>query len=242
MLNIISLTPVRPNRVRTPERDKKEQYHTDQARWIMGRSGDPKLEEWRRYSEINRNFYANKQWDMPEDVQQFLMDESGQNTNRVKVTFNYIQPMVEQGRGNAMRMSFDHSAQSISPLAIVRKEADLGKLLFFNDVAIVSPELKPELQNRFGIGDTKEDTTRLYDNTYVDNYSLGLERLCKYVMDANDMNQYKGDLAKDMYLEGIGILKPYIHSGEQRFERILPETFGFDNGEVIISKRNDETY
>jgi len=230
MLNIISLTPTKPDRVNTAENSKNWNYHTDYARWIIGNGINPLLNYWHNKIAVNRNFYANRQWELPEDLQQFLMDESGQDTNRVKVTFNYIQPMVEQGRGNAMRMSFEHSAQSISPLAITRKEEKLNKLLFYNDIATIEPDLAEPLQESFGIGETHKDTERFFNNTYVDNYVIGINRLIKWNSEMNDLSSYKGDLAGDIYLTGMGIMKPYIHSEELRFERILPESFGFDTG------------
>jgi len=230
MLNIISITPNKPDRVNTIEKGKNELYHTDYARWVIGNGINQIINNWHNRIALNRAFYANRQWEITEDLEQFLMDESGQDRNRVKVTFNYIQPMVEQGRGNAMRMNFMHNSQSISPLAVTRKEQKLNSLLFLNDLALIEPGVAEHLQENYGIGENHKDTERFFNNTYVDSYIIGINRLIEWVSEMNDLDSYKGELAGDVYLTGACIMKPYIHSEELRFERIIPENFGYDTG------------
>lgn len=231
MLFLIRTQQNKPDRITTAEIDKDSQYHVNYARWVIGDGLSIKQHEYLENYNRNKAFYKNNQWLNPEDKEAFFIDEGGHDRHRIKVTKNYIQPMVEQYRGNAERMTFDVKAQSISPLAKSRRDSMLNKLLNYRDAAEQNPEFGTYLKKEgFPIEDTEEATISKFDNMYVDNYIIAINRLIRYVKEVNDLDKYKKILAGDIALAGIGIMKPFHYAGEWRYSRVLPDRFGWDRG------------
>ncbi len=126
MLYLLASGQNKPNRVETPEIDKGEDYSIKYARWVIGSGSSQLHQDYLASYKVNNNFYQNKQWLLGEDLEAFFKDESGQDRNRLKVTRNYIQPMVETYRGNAERMSFNMKVANLSPLAKSRRDKGLS--------------------------------------------------------------------------------------------------------------------
>ena len=84
---------VRPNRITTKNKD--EQYHIDYGRWILSCVSVSNYSQFIYKSFINWAFYKGNQWMFYEDLDAFLMDESGESRNRIKFVQNIIRPFVE---------------------------------------------------------------------------------------------------------------------------------------------------
>ena len=56
-----------------------------------------------------------------------IRDTSGQARNRIKVIKNYIKPVIEQYRGNALIMDITIKAEATSYKAINRREENFSK-------------------------------------------------------------------------------------------------------------------
>jgi hypothetical protein len=225
---IVTGNPNKPNRVETAEVDKNEDYHVKYARWVISSGYNQLHREYVNNYRINAQFYMNKQWILSEDTEAFFKDESGQDRNRLKVTRNYIQPMVEQYRGNAERMTFDMKVANLSPMARSRREGGLAKLLLYNDVAKDMTGFRDYMQaNNMPVGDSV-DVEDKYSNLYSDKNIISINRLLRYSKNINNLDSYRGILARDMALAGIAIQKPYPYNGEWLFQHILPDKFGWD--------------
>jgi hypothetical protein len=223
----------KPNRLSTTEAGKGAQYHSEYARWVLG-DGMSTLhrEHIARYN-INLNFYKSNQWMFDEDSTAFFKDDENMDNHRLKVVRNYIQPMVEQYKGNAMRMSFDIKATAISPMAKSRRDDLLSRLLGYHQVTQVIPQFKDYIEKQgFPMGKDESETIDKFENVYVDGFVTALNRLLRYNKATNKLDDYKGPLAFDVAVAGIGVMKPYPYNGEWRFKRIEPDKFGWDRAAV----------
>ena len=229
MIYLISSRQNKPNRIETPEEGKGHDYHINYARWVLGNANTTKHSEFVAKYKRNLEFYKNQQWNMPEDAESFFMDESGQDRHRIRVTKNYIQPMVEQYRGNAERMRFDMKVYNISPTARSRRDKALARLQNYQYGAELNPGFREHL-NRSGIpiGQTPEETESKFDNIYTDQYVVAGNKLMRSVAELNDLDSYKSQLALDLSCSGAAVMKPYPHGGDWMFKRVSPDQWGFD--------------
>lgn len=228
MLFLLSQQSNKPNRVETPEASKNEQYHIDYARWVIGAGSTSAHQDFLKRYELNRNFYMNKQWCVEEDLEAFFRDEKGNQRNRLKVTRNYIQPMVEQYRGNAERMTFDMKVTNLSPMAKSRRERSLARLMAYNNVAKQLPGFGSYMQeNNFPTGDSAEVESK-FNNLYSDMFVISINRLLGYSKNLNNFEALKPQLAIDIALSGIGVMEPFPYAGEWMFKRVSPRDFGWD--------------
>lgn len=228
MLYLLVPNQNKPNRVETPEILKDETYHTKYARWVIGNGSTQLHQEYLANYKLNRAFYMNRQWIMGEDREAFFKDESGQDRNRLKVTRNYIQPMVETYRGNAERMTFNMKITNLSPMAKSRRDTGLYKLLTYNDVAQQAPGFGRFMQeNNIPVGSSAEVEDK-FNNLYADQHTIAVNRLLSYYKNINHLEEYKGSFAKDVALSGLCVGKNYPYSGEWVFERVAPDHFGWD--------------
>jgi hypothetical protein len=226
---LISHQQNKPNRVETSEELKDENYHIQYARWVIGTGLNQQHQDYLSRYNLNKNFYMNNQWCLEEDTELFFKDENNNDRNRLKVTQNYIQPMVEQYRGNAIRMSFDMKVANLSPLAKSRRERSLSRLLMYNYVAKKMPGFGDYMQeNNMPMGADNAEVESKFNNLQSDLHVIAINRLLRYVKNINSLDEKKPDLALDVALAGIGIMEPYPYAGEWLFERVLPSEFGWD--------------
>ena len=218
------------------EDQKDDKYHIDYARWAINNGTDSNYQAHMNRIQVNKRFYKpNQQWSYREDLEEFLMDESGQDRNRIKVEMNHIQPMVNQYVGNASNMGITSRMRSFSPLVKNRKEEQLEEILMFSDVANNASKDNPigtVLKDKMPIGDTEEETTQIHENTYVDKYIDNMNNLMAYSEVVNGFQSNKERVAEDMALSGMAIEFPYIQGGEYLFKRILAERFIFDRSGI----------
>jgi hypothetical protein len=231
MLQLIQTRQSKPNRIETREVNKDEKYHVDYARWIIGEGLRKKQQDHVAKYRTNMNFYKDKQWIMKEDTEAFFKDESGQDRNRIKVTRNFIQPMVEQYRGNAERMTFDVKVQAISPMAKSRRDKSLARLQAYGYAAEIFPEFGAEMEKQgYLTGKDEDDIAMRFENTYVDNFVIAMNRLLRYVAKTSRLDRLKKQLAVDIATGGIGVVHPFPLNGEWQFKRIPVDRFGWDRG------------
>ncbi len=231
MLQLIQTKQSKPNRIETREDLKEEKYHVEYARWVIGEGLRQKQIEHIAKYQTNMNFYKGKQWTMTEDTEAFFKDESGQDRNRIKVTRNFIQPMVEQYRGNAERMTFDVKVQAISPMAKSRRDKSLARLQAYGYAAELFPEFGKEMEKKgYLTGKDEDDIAMRFENNYVDSFVIAMNRLLRYVAKTSRLDRLKKQLAVDIATGGIGIIHPYPLNGEWQFKRIPVDRFAWDRG------------
>ena len=217
----------RPDRYQTTERDDK--YHTDWGRYAISNGFNTYHEEFLNQVYLNRNFVFDRQWLLEEDTTSFLLDNTDLSTNRIKVVKNFIKPYVMQYIGNARIMDITMNAKSISHKAINRREEKLESMIFYTQVAAnATPELRDVIKKSYPVGDSIEETKQIFDNLYVDAFSEGINMFLEYIKNENEFDKKKTVLAFDLAMSGMALMEYYIHNGEFKWRRVVPEQFFWD--------------
>lgn len=223
------LVPNGQDRPSVLDKNKDDQYHLKFARYCVGQANNSFQNDFIDKLDRNKRFYKGEQWQGDEDLEGFFKDDTGQERNRIKMTLNQIRPMVEQFRGNAIRMGISFRVKSISPQAINRREEKLAESLFYSKIANEPGNpFAEQLKKEKAIGDSEAETTAIFDNLYQDAVVRKMNYLLKFISDRNKMDEKKVSLAENLALGGIGILKNYEYSGHQEFKVVQAENFFFD--------------
>ncbi len=226
MLFIVGSGQKRPNMI-SDEKDVK--YHTDFARYFIGEANNTLHTDFLEKIRINKEFYKNNQWMFDEDLEAFFKDETGNERNRLKFTKNLIRPMVEQYRGNAIRMQINAKLKSVSPKAVSRREEKLEKMLFFSRVANEEGNpFGPDMRKQLPIGGSESETREIFDNLYVDRYVETMNDLLVFVSERNKFASRQVKVAEDMALAGKATMKTHEYAGHQVFEQVEPEFHFWD--------------
>lgn len=217
----------RPNRL-TDEKNKA--YHNKWGRHAAFASTANDLHyKFLARTKINKSFYKGEQWIIDEDLESFFKDDTNQNRNRLKMVHNIIRPMIEQYRGNAIRMKINYKAKSISPKAINRREQKLNEMLFYTSVAAkVGDAFGEDMKKKLPIGETEQETKRIFNNTYVDGFTDDINNLLEYVSHLNNFEDLQLRMAEEIALSGIGVIQQFEYNGHQIFEPVRSEDYFWD--------------
>lgn len=218
---------VRPNRLRDA---KNEEYHRKYARWALGAVNHSIHTWYLTKALVNWNFYKGNQWLFGEDLQSFLMDESGDVRNRIRFVENLIRPMVEQYVGNAIRTDYTYKAISISENAINRREKELSRMKFFSRVAQEAPSFRQVIEQNMPVAETETEIEEIFQNMYVDEFENAITGLIRYISEKNDMEDKKIIVAKHLAVTGLGILKSFEQNNEHIIEVTDPLFYFWDRG------------
>lgn len=225
----------KPNRNITESKKDKE-YHIKYAKYCLGASNSSEYRRFMYKYSLNKHFYKGDQWTLPEDVEAFLKDESGQDKNRIKIVANKIRPMVEQYKGNAKSLIINHDVFSVSPKSITRREQKLAeKTVMYAASKMVPPEMAQSMKESEVLGDTVQENTDIFQNMYVDPYIEGMNRLVRYIAQENEIHELHVKMAESLALSGLVSIEGYRHGSELKFELRLPNEIIFDT----TSKRPD---
>lgn len=217
----------RPDRTEDTKRD--EDYHVKWGKYSIGEGFDSIRFEHMQQIKLNRNFFFDKQWENKEDTESFLMDSSNQSKNRIKVTKNFIKPIIMQYLGNAAIMDITFQARSTSFKAINRREEKLAEMMYYTNIAaLTGGEFAEFLKKQYPIGETPEETEQMFENHYHDNFAKGINQFINYIAEENQFDRKKIVIAFDIALTGIGLLKYTVYNGEFKWDRLLAEQFFFD--------------
>ena len=218
----------RPNRVTTNKKDKE--YHSSYAKWVLSCMESSNQREFIYKSLINWSFYKGNQWLFHEDLDAFLMDESGESRNRIRFMQNIIRPFVEYYRGSAIRMDISARAFSVSTQAIDRREKAKEEIDVIFAIYQAAPDkFKPEIKASTIIGETEEENNEIFINTYKDEIEENVNNIINFLAQRNDIEDKKVQLIKNVVLDGIGIAKEYERFGSQVVEVVNPRRFIFDH-------------
>lgn len=220
----------KPDRIKSVNKDTDVDYHRRYGRWTVGMAASSRHSAYYEKIRVNKSFYAGAdgQWMFDEDTEAFLKDDTNQRKNRIKIVNNIIRPLVEQYRGNANRMGINAEARSVSRRSKTRMDAKLEEKLFAFDLTLEVPEFKDLIIEQNGLGESRDETTTLFNNTYVDEYSESITKLIQYVKELNEMVDMQIKIAENIALSGMGILEGYEHGGHMRFEIVESEEFYWD--------------
>lgn len=209
--------------------NKDEKYHLDFAKYCIGQSNNHLHEAWISRIKKNKNFYKGDQWVDTEDLEAFLKDDTNQDRNRLKLVQNVIRPMVEQYRGNAIRMNINYKAKSISQQAINRRETAFAEALFYSKIAN-DPEnpLGDEIKKQKPIGNSDGETEQIVSNLYVDKYVEKINYLVDFIKEKNKLDERQIRIAEEMAFSGAGVIKAFNYAGHQIFKIIPSDSYFFD--------------
>jgi hypothetical protein len=228
-MSVFQANPNKPNRLETKDKSTSKVYHLDYAKWAVSMGFDSRHNEWLARIKVNKDFYKNEQWNDSEDIEAFLKDKTGQERNRIKMTNNLIRPMVEQFRGNAIILKINASAQSVSPLSVSRKDKMLAEQIFKTEVANEFPEVGNMMRAvDKTIGESKEETQRIFENLYVDQYIENINALLRFVKANNRFPSKQVKQAQNLALTGLCVEEGFEHGGHLKWRAIEPEDFFFD--------------
>jgi len=228
-MSVFQANPNKPNRLETKDKSSSKVYHLDYAKWAVSMGFDSRHNEWLARIKVNKDFYKNEQWNDSEDIEAFLKDKTGQERNRIKMTNNLIRPMVEQFRGNAIILKINASAQSVSPLSVSRKDKMLAEQIFKTEVANEFPEVGNMMRAvDKTIGESKEETQRIFENLYVDQYIENINALLRFVKANNRFPSKQVKQAQNLALTGLCVEEGFEHGGHLKWRAIEPEDFFFD--------------
>lgn len=234
----ISGKPNRLDKDKFPNKNTNKEYHLEYGKWAWGAGNDHRHRDWIEKTLINKRFYKGDQWFTNEDVEAFLKDSTGEQRNRIKVIHNIVRPMVEQYRGNAIRIRINASAESVSKMAITRRERALADQLFKTEIANEFETIGDAMRQADGsIGEDAAETTQIFENLYVDDYTISLNRLLKYSARLNEFEKQQPRLARNLALSGLCVSEAFTHGGHQRYEVVESDEFFFDRD----ARRDDLT-
>lgn len=206
-----------------------EQYYLDFGKWAIFNANEAKHNVWLANTYRNKRFYMGKQWEGKEDIESFLSDTTGNVRNRIKISINQIRPMVEQFRGNAIRLDIGASAKSISKNVKNRKEEALKKILLTQEITKEFKALGEVIKNNNPeIKESKEETELIFENVYVDKYTQNMNKLIQFVAEYNDMEEFQVKIAENMAFSGLGTIEEFKHGAHHRKEVVEPEEFFWD--------------
>ena len=227
MLLLLSSGTQRPNRL---EETKDEIYHAKWARYAAYDANNFLHQQFIARTKRNKMFYKGDQWILEEDLEVFFKDETGHERNRLKIAHNIIRPMVEQYRGNAIRMKINYRAKSISQKAINRRETKLNEMRLYTHVAnkIKLPGIAEDMRAKLPIGKNELETQQIFDNLWVDNYAEDINALLEYVSELNKFDDKQVRVAEELAFSGIAVMQPYEHNGHQYFDLCRSEDYFFD--------------
>ena len=222
---LLSTGTTRPNRL---EDKKDDLYHVKWGRYSAYDANNFAHQNFTVKTKLNKQFYKGDQWVLSEDLETFFKDESGQDRNRLKIVHNIIRPMIEQYRGNAIRMKINYRAKSVSPKAINRRELKMNEMLWYTAVAKAVPAFADHMKKNLPIGNDENETKQIFQNLYVDHYVEDINALLEYVSNQNEFDDMQVRLAEELAFSGIAVVESYEHNGHQYFDIVRSEDYFFD--------------
>lgn len=223
------LLPISEARPSLLEKNKDESYHCKFARYCIGQANTSLHSTWIDKIQKNKRFYGGDQWTNQEDIDTFLKDEDGQDRNRLAMALNIMRPIVEQYRGNAIRMNINFTTKSISPRAVNRREIKLAKMRHLTKVANQPGNpFGPMMKKKFPVGDSEAETEGIFQNIYVDEYVQNMNYLAKFVSERNKFSNKQISVAMNLCFTGLGVIKDFEYAGHQQFRVTPSETFFWD--------------
>jgi len=217
----------KPNRFDN-ELSEKE-YHLEYGKFCLTDAGNSLHQEFIAKTKLNKKFYKGDQWIYKEDVESFLKDSTNQDRNRIRVVHNLIRPMIEQYRGNAIRLTINAAAKSVSKKAINRREESLGRQVLITNIAQEFPALGRLIKAADqSIGDSEKETKTIHENLYVDAYVKVINRLIKYSTELNNLPEKQVRVAQNLGLSGLAVMEGFEHGAHQRYGVVESEEFFFD--------------
>ncbi len=208
----IAYKPVRPSRLGN---QNTEEYHIEWARYIIGQCNNSLLINNSIQSWVRWRFYLNQQWIYNEDLEPFLLDETGDARNRIRWSYNIIEKMVNSFVGNAIRQSYEARAYNASPEAAEAKQDELAKRMQAHKFMNAMPLMAENFMRQYNLGSSPEETLlKLEEEGDEDYLELATNELIRSIeKDKKLQTMLKRTLTRYKAVDGISILKKYLGDG-----------------------------
>lgn len=232
MLELIVSQHDKPNRLTDV---KDEIYDAKYAKFCISNSSSALHTKFVEETIKNKRFYMGDQWSQEEDLEAFLKDDTGQDRNRIKVVNNIFRPLIENYRGNAIRLVINAAARSISPTAVNRREKALEEKLFLTRTASEVPAFSEYIKQTYNVGQNKAETIQIFENHYVDEYAEKITKLIRYIAEINKFADMQVAAAENLAFSGLVASEGYEYGGELRWKILQSERCFWDRS----ARKND---
>lgn len=222
---------------------KNEDYHLRMARFFAHDGvNDSRHSRWLEKIEKAKSFYRGDQWVSEEDLSIFFQDKSGNPTQRVKLTFNVIRPIVETYRGSTLNMGFNGSVYSVGTESYKRKLLASQRVKFLDKVARgYGGKFMEAIATKIPLGDSPEQTEANFEDLYVDDYAETMNNFLQVLMKMNDADKFAVKFAESCALTGAIVARPFIQGGHWSFRWVPSHSFFFDRS-CIMDDTSDAEY
>jgi len=213
-----------------PSSKKDSDYHYKYAQWCLNSINSDQHRYFQAKSMVNWNFLYGNQWILDEDLETFMMDESGNTRNRLKIVENTVRPMVNALVGKVIQMDLSAKAYGTSDRAVSRMEKELAKLLFYQSLYTRTndPGLKETIKAKVPVADTAEETFDRFHRFWRDEYVAAINALIKNISELNNLESIKVESALSLAVTGMSVIKEYELNGGHRIDVIDPLFFIWD--------------
>jgi hypothetical protein len=213
-----------------PRSQKNDEYHYKYAMWCLNAINCDQTKYFQAKALVNWNFIFGNQWILDDDLEIFMMDESGETRNRLKVVENTIRPMVNQLVGKVIQTDLTAKAIASSDRSVSRMERELSRLLFFQKMYAKStdPSMRELIKSKVPVSDDVNETFDRFSRFWRDEYAEAMNILLKDVSELNNFEQLKARSAYNLAATGMSVLKGYELNGCMKWKNVDPLFFIFD--------------
>lgn len=198
------------NQIKKPNRlkdEKNEQYHVDYAKWAIRVINSENHRLFTEKAYVNWCFFKGQryQWIYEEDMAGFFLDDTGNPRHRIRISYNLIKPMVQQFVGNAVRLDFNATAQSLNDLAKNKLEERLNRLFDFHDMIDFAPGAEEIIREQVPLGRTREETEQLVRLSKTDEVTDSMNNLLTILAEKVDIAEATVRGARYLCLSGMAV-------------------------------------
>lgn len=207
--------------------EKGEEYCAHMARALMSNVDVAIVNKFRQQYWENGTMTFGEQWMREEDINAFLNND-GRSTGRTDVMFNVMRQVLEKFRGTAAKMKFNAKATPITPRVKTRRDIAWGKVQLLHNVAKASPALRGGMSKLHPIGDTEGETYEMFDSTWSDALSAGMNQFLPVVASICQFDRWNEQQVQDLVLSGACVEHFTTHGQHMKREHISPGFFVWD--------------
>ena len=97
---------------------------------------------------------------------------------------------------------------------INRREEELARLKYFQQVSKGFPEVEALITDRLTIGETEAETEEIFENSWTETHEKDINNLLRYIENQVDIDEIKVQLAQQGAISGLFVYKGTEHNLE----------------------------
>lgn len=223
----LTTVSVRPSK---KELNKGEDYHLKMAKFFAGSANNSEHNAYVAKCILNRAFADGDQWLLSEDLDAFLLDQSGGFRNRVRFINNIIKPIIRSYVGSVIKTDYSYKVFPSSDMSLKRRQTQLNEVLIMDYASKKSaPFIRDFVSQSLPLGDTMQETKEAFKKTYKDKFITNMNFLVHHISTiANDFEALKVYSMKSLVLNGMCVLNAFHKRKEMYFDQVDTSVFLFD--------------